>query len=183
MRFSGNRGFFMIAGAVLGLLFFLGLARDLLLDRKTAPPVRESPPIIVEGLEVYRDVDGDKWQLKAENVVKRGVVSDAEDLFVVVDSSGGTVWTIRSESGLIFEEAGDVLLESAAGNVDHSGGKFQWTAPRADWDPKRSMWIFPEGFEARDEKLLFSGKKGGMTMAGAVRVEEGAVVTWKDPAR
>lgn len=183
MRFEGNRGFFMIGGAVLGLLFFLGLARDLLLDRRPATQVRESPPIIVEGLDVYRDVDGDKWQLKAENVVKRGDISDAKALFVVVESSGGAVWTIRSESGLIFEEAGDVLLESAAGNVVHSGGEFEWTAPRADWDPKKSMWIFPEGFEARDDKLLFSGKKGGMTMAGAVRVEEGAVVTWREPTR
>ncbi|MDO9508497.1 MAG: hypothetical protein Q7I97_04005 [Thermovirgaceae bacterium] len=183
MRFEANSRFFIIAGSVLVLLFFLGLARDLLLERNVAPAGREAPAIVIEGLDVVRDVEGDRWTVKAKRVVKRGDISDAETLDVVIESPDGTVWTVRSDRGKIFEAEENIHLESAVGRVKHSGGEFDWTAPRANWDQKKSVWKFPEGFEARDEKLIVSGTKGGMTMAGVLNVEEGAVVTWKEPAR
>ena len=39
---------------------------------------REAPPVIIEGLDVVRDVEGDRWHVKAERVEKRGDISDAE---------------------------------------------------------------------------------------------------------
>ena len=62
-------------------------------------------------------------------------------------------------------------------------GELAWTAPLANWNHVSSIWIFPEGFQAEDEKVLVSGDKGSMSMAGALVVEEGAVVTWKEAAR
>jgi len=183
MRFEGNRRFYLLAGGILVLLFSLGLARDLLLEKKVDPAGREMPPVIIEGLDVVRDVEGDRWHVKAERVEKRGDISDAETLDVVIESSYGTVWTIRSDRGKIYETRENIHLESAIGRVNHSDGDFDWTAPKANWNNKKAIWVFPDGFNVEDEQLLVSGDKGSMTMAGALVVEEGAVVTWKEVAR
>lgn len=183
MRFEGNRRFYLIAGGIFVLLFSLGLARDLLLEKKVSPADREVPPVIIEGLDVVREIEGDKWHVKAERVEKRGDISDAETLDVVIESPEGRVWTVRSERGKINDAEGDVFLETAKGLVNHSAGELEWTAPRADWNEKNALWSFPDGFEAWDEDMDVTGERGSMTMEGSLDVEEGAVVTWKKPAR
>lgn len=183
MRFEVNRRFFVTAGSVLAALFLLGLTRDLLLERKVAPSDREAPPIVIEGLDVVRDVEGDIWTVRAERVVKRGDISDAEVLDVIVESSKGNRWTVLADRGKIFEGNGDIFLESAEGTLGHSSGELEWRAAQADWHQECSLWDFPAGFEAKDDRLEVSGKRGAMSMEGALRVEEGAVATWKDAAR
>lgn len=184
MFFEGSRRMYIIAGTLLVLLFTVGLVRDLLLGKKPVAPDRgDGPPIVVEGLDVVRDLEGERWRMKAERVEKRGDVSDAEALDVVIEASGGVVWTVRSEKGRIFEASEDVQLESAVGRVKHTDGDLDWSAPRAEWNNSDSVWIFPEGFQAEDESLRINGDKGRMTMAGMLDVEKGAVVTWKGSAR
>lgn len=183
MRFEGNRRFYIIAGGIVVLLFSLGLTRDLLLEKKVAPADREVPPIIIEGLDVVRDVKGDKWHVKAQRVEKRGDISDAEVLDIAIESPEGRVWTVRSERGKISDAEGNVFLESAEGLVSHSAGELEWTAPRADWNEKGALWNFPDGFKAWNADLDVTGKRGSMTMEGSLDVEEGAVVIWKKPAQ
>ena len=183
MRFENNRRFYLIAGGMLVLLFFLGLARDLLLKKKITPEGREQPPIVIEGLDVVRDVDGARWHVKAERVERRGDISDVEVLDVVIESSGGTVWMIRSDEGQIFEGSENIQLASAVGRVEHPDGGLDWTAPSAEWNKESSLWRFPDGFNAWDESVNVTGKKGFMSMEGTLDVEEGAVVTWKRSSR
>ncbi|GAB6279958.1 MAG: hypothetical protein STSR0007_00040 [Thermovirga sp.] len=180
---EANRRFYLVAGVVLALLFSLGLARDLLLESKVAPAGREVPPVVIEGLDVVREVEGDRWHVKAEKVEKRGEVDDAETLDVVIESKGGMVWTVHSDHGKIHEVAESVFLETAVGRVKHSDGEFDWAAPSAEWSGEKSLWNFPDGFEAWDENLAVTGRRGSMTMEGVLDVEEGAVATWKEPVR
>ena len=183
MAFESNRRFIVIAAVVLLLLFSVGLVRGLLLGEREAERPPETPPIVVEGLDVIREESGNDWHLKAERVEKRGDVSEAENLDVRIVSGTGTRWEVTAESGVVFETSMDVHLFVASGHISHPSWELEWDAQRADWDDEASIWRLPEGFEARDRQLVLEGTRGGITMSGSVVVEEGAVVTWHGSAR
>lgn len=183
MKIETNRRFYLIAAAVLVTLFAAGLARDLLLEKKAPGAKVEEIPIVIEGLDLVREVEGDMWFVKSDRVVKRGEVSDAESLDVVIESPGGTVWKVVSGKGKIFDEAGDVFLDNAVGSVKSESGVIDWMAPRAEWKESDSRWFFPEGFEAWDDRIRLEGVIGTMLMDGTLDVREGAVVTWEKTAR
>jgi len=182
LRFEGNRRFLFVAAAVLMLLFAMGLVRDLLLEERTVQESPDVPPIIVEGLDVIREENGNDWHLSAERVEKKGDASEAEVLKVVIRSGSGAIWDIDSLRGTIFEVSGEILLYEVTGHIDHESGSLDWKAPRADWDPGRSLWVLPEGFEASKDAFVLTGERGGISMSGSVVVEEGAAVTWQGSA-
>jgi hypothetical protein len=178
MSFETNRRFYIVAAVVVVLLFSAGLARDLMLERKGSPDAPVEIPVVIEGLDLVREVEGDRWFVKSDRVVKRGEVSDAESLDVVIESPAGTVWKILSARGKIFDQAGDIFLDDAVGNVKSKSGAIDWTAPRAEWKESESRWFFPEGLEAWNDRVTLKGSIGSMTMDGTLDVREGAVVTW-----
>jgi len=180
---ESKRRFFLVAAVVLVLLFSVGLVRDLLLSREDVAVSPEAPVIVVEGLDVTRQEKGDDWHLRAERAQKNGDLSEAEDIDLFIRSKTGALWDMTAPRGTIFEVTGGVRLFQVTGHITHPSGELDWIAPVADWDERDSVWMLPEGLEARDDRLVLVGSRGRITMSGSVVVEEGAVVTWKGTTR
>ena len=180
---ESKRRFFLIAAVVLVLLFAVGLVRDLLLGREDVAVSRETPAIIVEGLDVIRQEKGDDWHLRAERAQKSDDLSEAEDIDLFIRSKTGVLWDMTAPRGTIFEDSGGVRLFQLTRHITHPAGELDWNAPVADWDEGGSVWNLPEGLEASDDRLVLVGSRGRITMSGSVVVEEGAVVTWQGTTR
>jgi len=179
-----NKKKLVAAGIALGfLLFALGLARDLRMGDRETDEKDTAPPVVVEGLDVDREMSGDLWSVKAVHVEQRGDVSDADSLDIVINTSGGTVWLISADRGHVVETDEDITLYEATGFVSSDVRPFFWKAPRAHWIPASETWLFDEGLEAWDDTVYLRGNKGIMPMSGDLSVEEGASVQWDEGSR
>lgn len=179
-----NKKTLVTVSVALGLLLFaLGLARDLRMGNRVTDEKDTAPPVVVEGLDVDREMSGDLWSVKAVHVEQRGNVSDAESLDIVINTSGGTVWLVSADRGHVVETDEDITLYEAKGFVSSDVRPFFWKAPSAHWIPASETWMFDEGLEAWDDTVYLKGNKGIMPMSGDLRVEEGASVQWNEESR
>lgn len=140
-----------------------------------------TPELVVRGIDLEREVSGDVWVLHSERAERFETLNRLESVRVTLTTENGAVWVMEAPEGTVTDDARDIELSDPSGRLEDDAGPVFWEAPRARWDGRREVWVFPEGIHLWNEDVDVKGTAGTLRRGGTVRLEEGAAASWKRP--
>lgn len=174
-----NRVRFLLALSVAaGLLAFV-LWRDLSLPERARQTAKTQ--VLIENLELEREISGDLFQVKAKEARKmQDERVEASSLDVGATLGGGGRWKMRAASGSL-ETSGEIRLSEVIATNLRQGQDLDLEAKTVRWDTERRLWDLEGGITVRQGNLQAGGKNGVADPNGRVTLSGEAWATWQKP--
>lgn len=167
---------------VLSLLIVVAgyvLWRDLTLPQRAREA--EKTEILVQNLELEREISGDIFRFKAKEARKmQGERIEAFSLDVGATLSGKENWELRSVSGSL-EPQGEIRLSEVFARNLRKGENLDIEAKQILWNPQKREWNFDGGVLVRQGSLKAGGTSGTAAPDGHVTLSGEAWATWEKP--
>ncbi len=139
------------------------------------------PDIIVENIEIDREINGAQWKLISPRVEHRDGLFYGESLDITITESGDKVTRISAEKGVFSRASNDVEMTGADAFVKDKNGEFRLTAQVVEFKAETEQWFFSGGVILTDGKIKVEGKEGIYdTQSGKCIISDGGVITWKE---
>ncbi len=155
------------------------LWRDLNLSNRAADiPL---PDIIVENIEIEREINGAQWKLISPRVEHRDGLFYGESLDITITESGDKVTRISADKGVFTRANNDIEMTSADAEMTEKDKVYDLRAGRVEFKAAKELWSFFKGVMLTDGKITVEGKEGTYdARSGECTVTGGGVVTWKE---
>jgi len=169
--------------AYLALFCTAALAAGFLLWRDLSLPerVQESTQtqILVESLDLQRDISGDLFSLHAAEARRmQDERIEASSMDVGASLAGGGRWELEAASGSL-EPGGEIRLHDVFARNLRKGTSLDIKVKEAFWNPERRLWEFQGGVLLQHGPLQAGGKTGMAEPGGRVTLYGGAWATWE----
>ncbi|NLD05101.1 MAG: LPS export ABC transporter periplasmic protein LptC [Synergistaceae bacterium] len=170
---------FMIAALVFIAVIVVFLWRDLNLSNRAGDiPL---PDIIVENIEIDREINGKQWKLISPRVEHRDGLFYGESLDITITESDSKVTRINAVKGVFTRANNDIEMTSADVVMTEKNNVYNLKAGQVEFDAAKELWNFFNSVMLTDGKITVEGKDGSYdTKSGECIVTGGGVVTWKD---
>ncbi|MDO9544918.1 MAG: LPS export ABC transporter periplasmic protein LptC [Synergistaceae bacterium] len=170
---------YTIAALVFIAVIVVFLWRDLnLANRAGDIPL---PDIIVENIEIEREINGAQWKLISPRVEHRDGLFYGESLDITITESGDKVTRINADKGVFTRANNDIEMTSADAVMTEKNNVYNLKAGRVEFEAAKELWRFFKDVIITDGKITVEGKEGTYdTKSGECIVSGGGVVTWKE---
>jgi lipopolysaccharide assembly outer membrane protein LptD (OstA) len=139
------------------------------------------PDIIVENIEIERDINGKRWKLSSPRVEHRDGLFYGDSLDIKITESDGKYTRISADNGVFTKANNDIEMTGANALMKHKDGEFSLKAGRVEFKAETEQWFFSGGVILTDRKIKVEGKEGVYdAKSGKCIVSEGGVITWKE---
>lgn len=168
------------------LVLALGLAaaafvlrNDLLLPGRVREA--EKTQVLVENLELEREVSGDVFKVRAQQARKmEDERIEAESIDVDATLADGSRWEMKALSGNL-QPRGEIRLLDVSGRALRKDKNLEVTAKEAQWDPGARRWVFEGGVLLKHGSMAGGGQRGTADPNGRVSLMGEAWATWERP--
>lgn len=168
---------YLSAAIFIAALLGIYLWRDLHLSDKGSVKI---PDIVVENINVERDVNGKHWILISPRVEHKDGIVYADSLDVTVLEPDGKKTNILSDSGTFTRSNNDLTLKSADGTLNEKDKKYNLKAGDVYYKAADEMWNFTNGVVIGDGKVCAKGNSGYFaSTSGDCFLSGDCVVTWE----
>ncbi len=170
---------YTIAALIFVAVIMAFLWRDLnLANRAGNIPL---PDIIVENIEIDREINGKQWKLISPRVEHREGLFYGDSLDITITETDGKVTRINAKKGIFTRANNDIEMTSADAVMKAKDNVYDLKAGRVEFDAAKEFWSFFSGVMLTDGKITIEGKEGSYdTKSGECAVKGGGVVTWKE---
>lgn len=154
-----NKGKIIVAAAV---LFIAAAAFYLWRDFHLKANVSDMPvpDILVENIEVNRNIDGKDWRFVSPRVEHKDGVVLGQSLDISVKDRDGGESRLFAASGTFLRDNNDVTLNKAYGAISSGGALYELTAGSADYIQSENVWFFKNTVKVSDENMDITGREG-----------------------
>ena len=161
--------------AVMGIFYF---SRDLRLSDIGIPV--EMPDVVVENLNFARTMDGRDWQMTAKSAEHTaGVVRAVSIDLSMVSEQKAQRARMSATDAAFYDSKGEIHMSGLSGNIFTSKRSIDIRSNRAIYYRSADRWLFEEGLEIVDKKILLRGKEAEFTKNGVFSLRKGAYARWK----
>ncbi len=179
MKKISRRKAYTIAALIFAAVIIAFLWRDLNLANRAGDI--DLPDIIVENIEIDREINGKQWRLVSPRVEHREGIFYGDSLDVTITDPAGNITRVNAEKGVFTRASNDVEMTGADAFVKDKNGEFTLTAGRAEFKAETEQWFFSDGVILTDGKIKVEGKEGIYdTQRGKCIISNGGVITWKE---
>lgn len=137
------------------------------------------PDIIVEDIEIEREVNGKTWIIispRAEH--KEGVIYGSSVDITIKDPNGRDTH-IYADKSTFTRENNDITLTNGDGTMTEKGKTYEMQSGFVEYDAKGEIWNFSQGVVLNSENMTISGDAGRYeTLSGDCYITNGGTVTW-----
>lgn len=154
------------------------LWRDLNLTDRSDIPL---PDIIVENIEIDREINGAQWKLISPRVEHRDGFFYGDSLDITITESNGKITKINADKGVFTRSSNDIEMTSADAVMTEKGKVYDLSAGRVEFKAATELWSFFNGVTLTDGRITVEGSEGTYdSRSGECTVTGGGVVTWKE---
>lgn len=168
----------------LGLVVLVRFAmRDMNLD---VDLLRESlmsmPGIIMENIQMSREISGDIWRVKIPYLDREGNTINMRSLDIrrVISGDRGE-WYFFGRRGIYSHDIKAASITGLLGTLEADARTWNLESPRLNWQDDNNTFIFPDGLTIYDEEFLLDTTKASMDKSGVILLEQGGVIQWVKP--
>ena len=170
---------YTIAALIFVAVIVVFLWRDLNLAKRAGEIVL--PDIIVENIEIDREINGKRWKLISPRVEHRDGLFYGESLDITITESQAKVTKIKSYKGIFTRSNNDIQMTSADAVMTDKGKVYNLKAGKVEFKAAKELWRFSNSVILSDGKLMIEGKEGSYdTKSGECTITGGGVITWKE---
>lgn len=166
-------GIVVIFTAVLAVYLW----KDLNLDGGSKIPL---PDIVVENIDIIREVNGQDWRLKSPHVEHKDNVIYAKYVDIeTVDKENSNI-KINAEKGTFFRETDDFTLTDAHGVMLKENKKnYSLVSGKVYYLAKDETWNFSEKVTISDDVMVITGPVGiYKSKVGDMLLPNGGIISW-----
>ena len=168
----------IVVSAVIAVtaLMAVYLWRDLHLSDNEIVPV---PDIVVENIEVNREIDGKKWKLKAPRVEHKDGIIYGYSLDVEMNDKAGKQALLKSKTGTFTRESEDITLNDSHGTFAEKEHLYNLRTGTAHYDSASKTWHFLNSVLISDDKSELTAAKGTLdTKSGIISLTGDSIIKW-----
>lgn len=137
------------------------------------------PDIIVENIEIDREINGKQWKLVSPRVEHKDGLFYGESLDVTITENDGKTTRISADKGIFTRANNDIEMTGADAVVTTKEHVYSFKAGRVEFDAAKELWSFFDGVMLSNEKITVEGTDGSYdSKSGECTVTGGGVVTW-----
>ena len=175
---------------ILMCLLFLGLVvlvrfamRDMELD---VDLLRESimnvPAVIMENIQLSREVSGDMWRIKIPYLDRDGDLVHVKSLDIRRQISGGRgEWYFFGREGVYSHDEKAASINGLLGTLADENRTWNLEGKKLNWQEENNTFTFPEGVVLYDEELSLNATYASMDNSGVILLDHGGVIQWQKP--
>ena len=172
-----RRSIFVIAAISIAAIIGSFLWRDLHLTGSNV----KIPDIVVENINMERDINGKHWTFISPRVEHRDGRVYGDSLDVTIDEGNGKQTKILAKGGTFARANNDLTLDDARGTLVQGGKAHSMTAGSVFYKASEELWTFSRGIVLSDDKTVISGRDGSFaSKTGECALSGDCVVTWGD---
>ncbi len=168
----------------LGLVVLVRFAmRDMELD---VDVLRESimnlPAVIMENIQLSREVSGDMWRIKIPYLDRDGDTVNVKSLDIRREISGDKgEWYFFGREGIYSHDVKEASITDLLGTLKDENRTWNLEGKRLNWQEKNNTLTFPEGLTIYDEELSLKAPNASMDNSGVILLDHGGVIQWLKP--
>ncbi len=170
----------------LGLVVLVRFAmRDMELD---VDVLRESimnlPAVIMENIQLSREVSGDMWRIKIPYLDRDGDVVNVKSLDIRRQISGDKgEWYFFGREGIYSHDVKEASITDLLGTLKDENRTWKLEGKRLNWQEKNNTLTFPEGLTIYDEELSLNAPNASIDNRGVILLDHGGVIQWLKPLK
>lgn len=139
------------------------------------------PDIIVENIEIDRDINGKHWKLISPRVEHRDGLFYGEYLDITITESADKITRINALKGIFTRANNDIEMTSADAVMTEKNDIYNLKAGKVEFDAAKEIWNFFNSVMLTDGKITVKGKDGSYDVkSGECIITGGGVVSWKE---
>lgn len=138
------------------------------------------PDIVVENVDIKRDIEGRKWHIVARTAAHQQGVLQAKSIDLhIVETETNRETNVHAASGDFTQESSKMILFEIDGVLLEQDRSIDMKAPVASYDATAGDWFFPGGLELQDHEIYLKGQTAAIDPQGIFKLEKGARAKWK----
>ncbi|MDD4160625.1 MAG: hypothetical protein PHO18_06740 [Synergistaceae bacterium] len=139
------------------------------------------PDIIVENIEIDREIRGNRWKLISPRVEHKDGLFYGMSLDITITESNGKFTRIKADKGVFARSNNDIKMTSADAVIKDKHNIYSFKAGKAEFDAAKELWSFFDTVMLSDRRISVKGKGGSYdTKSGECIITGGGVITWKE---
>lgn len=180
MKISRSR--IIISAIIIGLVVLVQFAmRDIKLDIDL---LRESltnmSGIIMENIQMSREVSGDIWRIKIPLLHQDGNTANMQSVDIRKEANAKHgEWYFFGHGGVYSHDEKAASINGLLGTLEDSGRTWNLESKKLNWYEENSTFIFPEGLVIYDDELSLNTTRASMDNSGVILLEQGGVIQWQ----
>ena len=173
----------LLALVFLGFVVLVRYAmRDIKLD---ADLLREGlmrmPGLIMENLQMEREVSGDLWRVRVPYLDREGDLVTVRSLDVRRRLHEGGEWYFFGAEGVYSHDEGRAMVRGLHGTLETGERTWNLDGSALRWDEGSGEFTFPEGLALYDSEFLLVTPEASLDERGVILVEKGGLLQWTRP--
>ena len=184
MKIKISRPKFIMCFLFLGLVVLVRFAmRDMELD---VDVLRESimnlPAVIMENIQLSREVSGDIWRVKIPYLDRDGDLVHVKSLDIRREIKGNKgEWYFFGREGVYSHDVKAASINGLLGTLAEENRTWNLEGEKLNWQEQNNTITFTEGITIYDEELSLNAPYASMDNSGVILLEYGGVIQWLKP--
>lgn len=140
------------------------------------------PDIVVENIDVIREINGQSWRLRSPQVEHKDNVIYAKSPDIETTDDDNTDIKINATSGIFIRESDNFTLIDAFGTMSKKTNKtYNLMSGKVFYESKTEIWNFSNDVTLSDDKTQINGLTGVYdSKNGDIFLPNGGTIKWKD---
>ncbi|NLL37697.1 MAG: hypothetical protein GX256_09290 [Fretibacterium sp.] len=154
----------------------INLDVDLLRDS-----LAKAPGVILEDLELEREVSGDLWKVRLPRVQRSQGEIHVTSLDICRKLADGNAWYFWGDEGVYREEERHARLLQLLGTIETEARVLNLESPELLWKESEAEFFFPQGLTLYDAEFILRTPEASMDEAGVIVLDKGGSIRWTRP--
>lgn len=137
------------------------------------------PDVVVENIEVEREISGKMWKFISPRVEHKDGVIYAQSLDITITESDDAQSKIYAADGVFYRESSNLSLNEAKGVYNKGDKSYTLASGVASYDAALELWSYTGGVELSDGAVVANAADGRYNMKnGDCLLSGDSMVRW-----
>lgn len=139
------------------------------------------PDIIIENIEVDREINGKQWKLISPRVEHKNGFFYCDSFDITITEKAGKITKIKADKGVYSRSSNDIEMTNADAVISDKSDLYNFKAGKVKFDAAKELWSFSDNVMLTDGKIKVEGQEASYdTKSGKCIVTGGGILTWKE---
>jgi hypothetical protein len=142
------------------------------------------PGLIMENIQMSREVSGDMWRVKVPYLDREGNTVHLRSLDIrrILSGDNGE-WYFFGREGIYSHDIKAASINGLLGTLQADTRTWNLESSQLDWQNDKTYLFFPKGLTIYDDEFVLRTKIASIDKSGVVLLEQGGVIQWVKPLK
>ena len=142
------------------------------------------PGLIMENIQMAREVSGDLWRVKIPYLDREGDTIHMRSLDIRRILSGDKgEWLFFGREGIYSHDIKAASINGLLGTLQADTRTWNLESNQLNWQNDKTYLFFPKGLNIYDDEFILRTKIASIDKSGVVLLEQGGVIQWVKPLK